>query len=369
MVAPSIVGFITRAQWGARAPKSVSRNITPGRGGVTLHYGGPAQRLFGDHAQCVARVRSWQNMHMDSRGWSDIAYTLLFCNHGFVFAGRGAGVRTAANGTDIGNQNWYAATYLGGEGEIPTDLAIAAGAWCVDNLRRHGGAGTMVNNHSNHKATACAGDPIRERLSRFIPSDGPAPIPGPAPTPGQRTLRLTPVPYMSGEDVKVAQRWAGAADDGSYGPNTRDAVSRKQASAGLGADGIVGPATWDVINRPQDPYVWLIGAIRQRWEGFSQELKDRLGKPLQGERPTAVSGGVYLLMEGGVMYWHPDSGAHPCYGGIFHAYARVKWESCPYLGFPTSEEVDHPEGRIQNFQRGSLLWRVGDGRVLAIHEI
>lgn len=161
-------GFVTRAQAGLRAPRSVSRNITPRNGGVGVHYGGGAQRIR-SHAECIARWRSWQNFHM-SPGWAgtknggaDIAYNFGFCDHGYVFAGRGLGTRSAGNGTNSGNQNFYAAVWIGGEGERPSKAALDALDWIVLECRNNG-AGSQVRPHSWFKSTACPGNPLRSYL-------------------------------------------------------------------------------------------------------------------------------------------------------------------------------------------------------------
>lgn len=157
-----IAGFVTRAQAGLRSPRSVSRNIDPERGGVGVHYGGPRQAAAeprADHALCTRTWRAWQAYHMDTHGWSDIAYTGGFCNHGFAYAGRGVGIRTAANGTNSGNQYFYAATWIGGEGQTPTAQALDAADWWITTLRS-GGAGSLVKPHRWFKSTGCPGDPL-----------------------------------------------------------------------------------------------------------------------------------------------------------------------------------------------------------------
>lgn len=286
MTAPAIAGFHTRADWGARAPRSFSRNITPQRGGVTKHYGGGAQGLYGDHALCIDRCRAWQRLHMDTRGWVDLAYTGLYCNHGFAFAGRGAGVRTAANGTNAGNQNWYAVTWLGGGDEVPTQEAIAAAAWWIDQLRRHGGAGQAVNNHADHKATQCAGDPMRHLIATGVllpegpsqpaPTPPPAP-PAPPPAPPRPRAPLFPLrpgwyfgpwdgPTESVSGFVVRRRrivgrnphdglrsWQNQMQvrgwpidpDGLYGDQTAEVATKFQREKGLGVDGKIGTQTWE----------------------------------------------------------------------------------------------------------------------------
>lgn len=155
-MAAEIQGFVTRAQAGLRPPRSVSRKISPASGGVAVHYGGPAQRLR-NHSDCVRRWKDWQDYHTGTHGWSDIAYTGGVCNHGYALAGRGAGVRTAANGTNAGNTGFYAVCWLGGDGETPSDDALDAFQWWIVKLRA-AGAGPSVRPHRSFKSTGCPGD-------------------------------------------------------------------------------------------------------------------------------------------------------------------------------------------------------------------
>lgn len=241
-----IAGFITRAQAGLRGPKSVSRNITPDKGGVAPHYGGPRQPAAepgADHARCVATWRNWQKYHMDTKGWADIAYTGGFCNHGFAFAGRGAGVRTAANGTNDGNQRFYAVTWIGGEGQVPTQAAIDALEWWVVELRK-AGAGRAVWPHRKFKPTGCPGDPLVGQAARLDNKDVSS-------APGQRaTVKLG---MNNHPDVEYLQQLLGISVDGDFGPNTDKAVRTFQAKHRLTVDGIVGPNTWKVLEGTSTP--------------------------------------------------------------------------------------------------------------------
>src|SRR5687767_4703415 len=119
------MNFVSRAQWGARPPRSTSRIGAPYW--VALHWEGPKMGWPWDHSQCAAKVRSIQKFHMDSRGWADIAYSALYCGHGYVFEGRGLGKRTAAQGTNSGNDHYYALCYLGGENDGFPEAAKTAG--------------------------------------------------------------------------------------------------------------------------------------------------------------------------------------------------------------------------------------------------
>jgi peptidoglycan hydrolase-like protein with peptidoglycan-binding domain len=61
-----------------------------------------------------------------------------------------------------------------------------------------------------------------------------------------RDLSLTS-PFMTGDDVTVAQKKTGAATDGVFGPVTQIHVINFQSHHGLTADGIVGPQTPRVL--------------------------------------------------------------------------------------------------------------------------
>ena len=177
--------FWSRAEIGLARPRSVSANISPGRGGITVHYGGGAQRITSP-SQAMARWKQWQSFHMGTRGWADIAYTAGFDDWGNVYAGRGYNTRTAANGTNDANQRFYAFCWIGGEGETPSPKALAALLWLISDARSNGGAGLEVKPHSAFRPTGCPGKPLRDFAAtldgkRQLPEvDAPKP---PAPKP------------------------------------------------------------------------------------------------------------------------------------------------------------------------------------------
>ncbi len=145
--------LVTRAEWGARRPRSVTALWVDL---ATSHWEGPHMGAF-PHESCASKVRGIQAFHMDSRGWSDIAYNAVACPHGYVFEGRGDGVRSAANGTTAGNSGGYAVCYLGGEGDGFTEAGSRAMKAAGDWLTR---AGSGRNGHRDWKPTACPGDEI-----------------------------------------------------------------------------------------------------------------------------------------------------------------------------------------------------------------
>src|SRR5690606_23826738 len=110
----------SRATVGLRAPTSRPRFPGPLRG-MTAHWHGPAMKLAGrPHAECRAGCGGIQTFHMDSDGWADVAYSFAVCHHAVAMEGRGTGVRTAANGTNAGNDTWLACIFLVGGNEHPS---------------------------------------------------------------------------------------------------------------------------------------------------------------------------------------------------------------------------------------------------------
>jgi hypothetical protein len=185
------VYLITRDEWGAKAPTHRT-SLTPSFG-TTTHWEGPPMGTF-PHASCYTKVRGIQAFHMGpQRGWSDIAYTALICPHGFVFQGRWVGIRTAANGTNDGNNQAYAVCHLCGQGDPFTDEAKHAGRVTLDWLDRNGGAGPGRNCHRDWKPTECPGDAICAWVKAGQPDPA---IPPPSPEP-------PPVPTLRGLDVSA----------------------------------------------------------------------------------------------------------------------------------------------------------------------
>lgn len=151
--------FVSRVQWGASARGATVETHPIGKTyGVTIHWEGPGMGQF-PHTECDDKLRSIQKFHKEVREWADIAYNLVVCPHGYVFEGRGAGVKSAANGDTQPNDDWYAVCYLGGTGDGLTELGRVGLRQAVQFLRSRG-AGPGVNGHRDHKATDCPGDVI-----------------------------------------------------------------------------------------------------------------------------------------------------------------------------------------------------------------
>ena len=257
--------FFTRAEWGARPPKSRSTNIAPAH--VTAHWAGPSPWRGGpmDPARSASLVRGIQAFHMDGQGWSDIAYTSLIDPWGNTFEGRGPGVRTAANGSNDGNQRSYAVCYLAGVGDPLTEPAKHA---FLREAQRLGQPLDRV--HSDWFSTSCPGDELRAWIRPGAPAPGPGT--GPVLPPSQAPIdwpavRRFAAAVLAGqvallqlvsagggrEQVRVVQKAlnlaadAGLAEDGVWGPKTDRAVRSFQRFFKLQVDGVVGPRTRDTL--------------------------------------------------------------------------------------------------------------------------
>ena len=229
------MNFVSRSDWGA-PPTQTSTNITPV--GVLVHWVGPSMGTP-NHGDCADRVRGIRSYHINGNGWADIAYSALVCPHGYVFEGRGKGRRTAANGTNDGNQRFYAVCYLGGQGDDFTDDAKNGINDAIDWL-----GGGEVGGHRDATSTSCPGGVIYSWVEAGHPRAGDTPEPHDTPCEEK-------VFGLGDEDRCVIyiqrllnKRGNTLVDDGDFGPRTERAVKRFQLRVGLNQDGVVGPRTW-----------------------------------------------------------------------------------------------------------------------------
>lgn len=249
----TVVATVSRKAARLVRPKDVTKLIGK-PAGVAVHWAGEAQRL-GNHTQCVTRWREWQAFHMGAKKWSDIAYNWGVCDHGYVFVGRGWGIRSAANGTNPANDRYLAVCWMGGEGETPSAHALSAIESLIQDCRRRG-AGMDVQPHRHFFNTACPGPMLSDHTGIWrnlpMPRKPSAPASAPAKAPafplavgwayGPPPARVGVATHGSG--LKVWQARAGIPADGDYGPVTAAAARRIQREHALGQDGLIGPKTW-----------------------------------------------------------------------------------------------------------------------------
>jgi hypothetical protein len=154
------VELVTRAEWGARRPKNrLTAQLT---GASTGHWNGPTVVVGGrpdfGHEHCASLVRGIQNFHMDSRGWSDIAYNFVICPHGYTFEGRGLNVINGANGTNAANRSSHAIMWMAGGGNAFSDSEKLEFRQCVKYVDENTLAPDAAVGHRDHKSTECPGN-------------------------------------------------------------------------------------------------------------------------------------------------------------------------------------------------------------------
>lgn len=155
--------LVTRSQWGALPPKAVSHDVDP-VDGVAVHHVGAGAYAYTDHGRCAQLVRNIQRAHLThpTEGYVDIAYSMLACQHGFMFEGRSKAsdpkVRPGSNGTARANSRALSVCCLWGDADgEPTHSMLAAAAGAVAWLRAHATAGGRVSGHRDWSSTSCPG--------------------------------------------------------------------------------------------------------------------------------------------------------------------------------------------------------------------
>lgn len=170
----------TRSEWGAR----------PSRGGpgtlyastvksIVLHWPATTKPIRGVEA-VKAALRSWQNYHMDTHGWSDIAYQEAYDQDGNTYILRGLDVQSGANGDTGTNEANGALLLILAPGEQPTSLMMAA---VRDGIARHrhlfrGSSGVKGHSDVRPEPTSCPGPIVLDliRSGAFEPVKRKPPI-------------------------------------------------------------------------------------------------------------------------------------------------------------------------------------------------
>lgn len=164
--------LVSRADWGARPYRTPSGAIgyAGPRKGVKVHYLGTPYN-FGPHSGCAAYVRKLQTSHMDGNGWSDIGYSFVVCEHGYVYEGRGLKRRNSANGNTALNDAHYAVCGLVGNSgsTVPTAAQLNGIRDAIEYCRREGPAGNELKGHRDGYATDCPGGPLYKWVQEGCP--------------------------------------------------------------------------------------------------------------------------------------------------------------------------------------------------------
>jgi hypothetical protein len=157
--------IVTRAGWGARAPKSsIPKTTWSRRTGFAVHHtAGPTTQT----------VREIQNFQMDGNGWSDIGYNWLVDQDGKVYEGRSGG--WLAIGAHAGGQNtaWVGVCWIGTSGiNEPSAAALASIRWLYDEANRLAGRRLNARGHGQvpGQSTECPGSRLRAWIAAGMPT-------------------------------------------------------------------------------------------------------------------------------------------------------------------------------------------------------
>lgn len=157
-----MVNIVSRAGWGARAPRGITRTTWSARKGFTVHYSeGPSTQT----------PRQIQDFHMNSNGWSDVGYNFLVDKSGRVYEGRGwlvVGAHAAPhNTTHIG------VCFIGYDGDA-TPAAKTSIRALYDEACEKSGRTLAKTYHGglSGNSTDCPGKDLREWVKAGMPASG-----------------------------------------------------------------------------------------------------------------------------------------------------------------------------------------------------
>lgn len=179
--------IISRAGWGARAPRGRQVITWGNRTEFVVHYSaGPTSQT----------PRQIQDYHMNSQGWSDIGYNFLVDVKGNIYEGRGWLVVGAhAPGHNVSG---IGVCVIGRDGDA-TPAAKRAVRWLYDQAVKYKGARLRMLGHRDVYATSCPGDELYSWVRAGMPVN----------TPAERTNDMPDVYVSLG-----AQDWVGRPKKG-----------------------------------------------------------------------------------------------------------------------------------------------------------
>ncbi|MDL9949005.1 hypothetical protein QSJ19_26195 [Gordonia sp. ABSL11-1] len=122
---------------------------------------------------------------------------------------------------------------------------------------------------------------------------------------------------------------------------TVDGISRRQEFQG-------GHIYWSPATGAHS----IQGLIYDKWKAFGAET-GVLKFPTSDEIVAPDGKGRFTNFQGGAIYWHPSTGAHPVVGAMREIWGVFGYEAGQY-GYPVEDAVTDANGTHQKFQRGTL---------------
>lgn len=135
-----MVDYASRAEIGLDPANGNRALIVANVLNVAFHYPGMAAPInatgdAGFRRVCSA-LRGWQDYHMKTRGWSDIAYQVAVDQVGRAYTLRGINVQSAANGDQTVNKEYGAILLVLGNNEQPSEAMMRTSRAVVADYRK-----------------------------------------------------------------------------------------------------------------------------------------------------------------------------------------------------------------------------------------
>ncbi len=175
---------VARAQWGAREPDHTARN-EPGFYSLQntngwREYAGDLRDVYRTvivhhsveyEENDLATVRDIQNLHMDDRGWADIAYHFVVGKSGQIFEGRALHVRgTHVSGYNTGS---VGVVFLGDlHSTQPTAAQLQEGQRLINWLALRLALTHLAGHYAFNPETVCPGQYMLPHLAELAASAG-----------------------------------------------------------------------------------------------------------------------------------------------------------------------------------------------------
>ncbi|CAD6211811.1 GSCOCT00003844001.2-RA-CDS [Cotesia congregata] len=164
----STVNIISRQEWGARLPKLLPVNLTVNPPALVVVHHSSGGTGCNTQAICQAKVRNFQNFHMDVKEWDDIGYNFLIGEDGNVYEGRGSGIKgahfPAYNARSLGI--CFIGTF---DKKIPAPAALKTAKAFLSHAVTLGKlqSNYALIGHRQGRATTCPGDKLFELIQTW----------------------------------------------------------------------------------------------------------------------------------------------------------------------------------------------------------
>jgi hypothetical protein len=182
--------WVSREEWGADPPVPDMLPPEPDTKGVKIHYTGVYEHVPSDHSDCLGKMKSIQTAHLshETQDYSDIAYNLGVCQHGYVLDGRGYQYRSGANGdAELNKAHYSILALIGDTGDSEPSADMVQGLKDAITYLRQQGAGNEILGHRDGRATLCPGEVLYQlvtsgALEPGAPNEPTSDTPAPDPT-------------------------------------------------------------------------------------------------------------------------------------------------------------------------------------------